>query len=85
VIRVFLPAQLRHRPARAATVGTAVAAAAIAFVLLTGSTATSELRVHRTLTANFRGAYDILVRPRGSRSAFERRTGSPTSSALRDQ
>jgi putative ABC transport system permease protein len=75
VIRIFLPAQLRHRPARAATVGTAVAVAAIAFVLLTGSTATSELRVHRTLTANFRGAYDILVRPRGSFTPLEREKG----------
>jgi putative ABC transport system permease protein len=75
VIRIFLPAQLWHRPARAATVGTAVAVAAIAFVLLTGSTASSELRVHRTLTANYRGAYDILVRPRGSFTPLERQEG----------
>jgi ABC-type lipoprotein release transport system permease subunit len=63
--------QLRWRPARAATLALGIAVAAVAFVLLTSAAASSELRIRSTLNAHFRSAYDILVRPRGSRTALE--------------
>lgn len=62
-----------RRPWRSAAVGLAILVAASAFVLLTGSTRTSEIHVRATLSRNFRGAYDILVRPRHSFTPLERR------------
>jgi putative ABC transport system permease protein len=70
VIR-FLLAQLRNRRRRAATLATGILAASVAFVLLTGSTRTSSIHVRHTLTSNFRGAYDILVRPANSFTPLE--------------
>lgn len=64
---------IRRRPARALAVFAGIAAAAMAFALLTSETASSNLTVTRTVRQNFRAAYDILVRPRGSVTSFERR------------
>lgn len=47
--------------------------AGLSFGLLTSETAGSRLRVSRTVSQNFRSAYDILVRPRGATSSFERK------------
>ncbi|MFD9739626.1 FtsX-like permease family protein [Umezawaea sp. NPDC059074] len=41
------------------------------FTLLTGSTTTSRLQTLGTVDANYRAAYDILVRPKGARSPLE--------------
>jgi putative ABC transport system permease protein len=71
VIR-FLASALRNRPWRAGTLALGILAAAVAFVLLTGSAATSALRVQGTLKSNFRATYDILVRPKGSTTPLER-------------
>ena len=68
----FLLAQLRNRPRRAATLAAGILAASVAFVLLTGSTRTSSIHVRHTLTSNFRGAYDVLVRPANSFTPLER-------------
>jgi putative ABC transport system permease protein len=74
VIR-FLASALRNRPWRAGTLALGILAAAVAFVLLTGSAATSALRIQGTLKSNYRSAYDILVRPQGSTTPLERQQG----------
>jgi hypothetical protein len=71
----FLLTQLRNRPWRAGTLALGILAAAVSFVLLTGSAKTSSIQLRGTLTKNFRGAYDILVRPRGSLTPLEREQG----------
>jgi hypothetical protein len=71
VIR-FLTGTLRNRPWRAGTLAVGLLAAAVSFVLLTGSAATSAIHVRSTLKRNFRGAYDILVRPASSFTPIER-------------
>jgi putative ABC transport system permease protein len=74
-MRRFLSNQLRHRPGRSLTLALGIVVAAVSFVLLTSSAATSALRVRGTLRSNFRGAYDILVRPKGSFTPLERTQG----------
>lgn len=49
--------------------------AALSFTVLTGTPRTARLEVRGTVAASFRSAYDILVRPRGSRTALEREAG----------
>lgn len=71
----FLASALCNRPWRAGTLALGILAAAAAFVLLTGSAATSALRVQGTLKSNFRATYDILVRPTGSTTPLERQQG----------
>jgi ABC-type lipoprotein release transport system permease subunit len=68
----FLASALRNRPWRAGTLALGILAAAVAFVLLTGSAATSALRIQGTLKSNYRNAYDILIRPNGSTTPLER-------------
>jgi putative ABC transport system permease protein len=68
----FLASALRNRPWRAGTLALGILAAAVAFVLLTGSAATSGLRIQGTLKSNYRNAYDILVRPKDSTTPLER-------------
>lgn len=60
----------------------AVALAVTSFVVLTGTAHTQRLTVTDTLEANFRGAYDILVRPAGAANAIERATGRVRASFL---
>jgi putative ABC transport system permease protein len=68
--------QLRFRPARALALLAGVLVAATAFTVLTAASRTAQLRTVGRVTANFRPAYDILVRPRGSRTAVEDQTGT---------
>src|SRR6201992_1779162 len=68
--------QLRFRPARALALLVGVLVAATAFTVLTAASRTAQLRTVGRVTANFRPAYDILVRPRGSRTAVEDQTGT---------
>ena len=44
----------------------------MSFVLLTAAAKTSSLQIQGTVESNFRPAYDILVRPRGSKTPLER-------------
>lgn len=67
----FLLAQIAHRRSRTAVLGAAVAVASASFVLLTGVAKTSELRVQGSVESNYRTAYDVLVRPKGSRLRLE--------------
>ncbi|HEX3750415.1 MAG TPA: hypothetical protein VHW06_07620 [Streptosporangiaceae bacterium] len=68
--------QLRFRPARALALLVGLLVAATAFTVLTAASRTAQLRTVGQVTANFRPAYDILVRPRGSRTAVEHETGT---------
>lgn len=49
----------------------AIVTAAVSFSLLTSAVATSRVEVTGTVEANYRSAYDILVRPPGSRGELE--------------
>ncbi len=60
----------------------AVFTAVTSFVLLTGSAETQRLEVTQTVEGNFRGAYDLLVRPKGSTTALEAANGQVRSSFL---
>ena len=68
----YLYQQIVHRRSRALALGAGVLVATLSFTLLTSTAATSQLRVRGAVAANFRAAYDILVRPAGSASPLER-------------
>ena len=68
-------AGVRWRWSRALGLVLVIAFATGAFVVLTGSASTSRLEVRGTVDRNFRTSYDVLVRPRGARSALEQRSG----------
>ncbi|WP_027342173.1 FtsX-like permease family protein [Hamadaea tsunoensis] len=70
MIRLIL-AHLRHRAGRSLALLAGVLVATTGFTVLTGSVATAQLQVKGEVNAEFRGAYDILVRPKGARSAIE--------------
>jgi hypothetical protein len=67
--------QLRFRGGRVLTLASGILVAAVSFVLLTSAVTTSELRVRGTVEENFRPAYDVLVRPRGSFTPLEKEEG----------
>lgn len=67
--------ELRHRPVRTAALASGILVAAVSFVLLASAAKTSELRVRGAVSRNFRGAYDVLVRPKGSFTSLERSDG----------
>jgi len=71
----FLLSELRFRRSRLAALAAGVFVAAVGFILLTGSSQTSQLHVRGTLASSFRPAYDILVRPQDSQTALEKRSG----------
>ncbi len=71
-MRRFVASQLRHRPGRVLALGVAILAAGVSFVLLAAAARTSGLKVTRSVKSNFRPAYDILVRPKGSKTQLER-------------
>ena len=64
-------AQVRRRAGRTTALLAGILLATTGFTVLTGSTATSQLRVTSEVNANYRAAYDILVRPQGSQSQLE--------------
>src|SRR6202046_3731391 len=68
--------QLRYRTARSLALLLGMMVATTAFTVLTAASRTSQLRAIGTVAANFRTAYDILVRPAGSRTALENQTGT---------
>ena len=67
--------QLRRQGARSLAVVLGVLLATTGFVVLSGSVSTQQTRVTGFVSANSRGAYDILVRPKGSTTALERQQG----------
>jgi putative ABC transport system permease protein len=69
-------AQLRFRVTRTLALLTGLFVAATAFTVLTAASRTEQLRTVGTITASFSPSYDILVRPKGARTALEDQTGT---------
>ncbi|MFE9959719.1 FtsX-like permease family protein [Micromonospora sp. NPDC005299] len=67
----FVWGQLRGRAGRSVALLAGVLVATTGFVVLTGATTTSRLAVAGTVERNTRAAYDILVRPKGTRTPLE--------------
>ncbi|MEU8214220.1 FtsX-like permease family protein [Micromonospora taraxaci] len=74
MLRIII-AQLRHRTGRSVAVVSAVMLATTGFCVLTGATTASRLQAVGVVQANYRSAYDILVRPAGARGELETRQG----------
>ena len=68
--------QVRFRLARTLALIAGVLVAATAFTVLTAASHTAQARTVGKVSANFQPAYDILVRPKGARSAVESKTGT---------
>jgi putative ABC transport system permease protein len=68
--------QVRFRLARTLALVAGVLVAATAFTVLTAASQTAQVRTLGTVSANFKAAYDILVRPKGARTAVESKTGT---------
>ncbi|MFG1915669.1 FtsX-like permease family protein [Micromonospora sp. NPDC048898] len=71
----FIWAQLRGRAGRSVALLAGVLVATTGFVVLTGATTTSRLKVTGAVERNARAAYDILVRPPGTRTPLEAERG----------
>jgi hypothetical protein len=69
-------AEMRHRWSRTLALLAGIVVATTSFAVLTGTAVTERLQVRETVARSFRGSYDVLVRPRGSRTRREVRTGS---------
>jgi putative ABC transport system permease protein len=67
----FVLAQIRHRAGRSVALLLGVALAAASVVVLTGLARTSQIQITGTVERNFRSAYDIVVRPHGSKTPEE--------------
>jgi putative ABC transport system permease protein len=74
MVRLILN-QLRSRRGRATALAVGVLVSSVSFVLLTGSARSGELKVQGNVQSTFRPAYDVLVRPRGSKTPMERSKG----------
>jgi ABC-type lipoprotein release transport system permease subunit len=67
--------EVRHRRGRSLALLAGIAAATAAFAVFTANADTQQLVVRGEVSRNFRGAYDILVRPRGVETTIERSEG----------
>jgi putative ABC transport system permease protein len=67
--------ELIHRRSRSLALLLGILVAATSFTVLTGASESQRLEVRGTVAKAFRGDYDILVRPRGARTAHERQAG----------
>lgn len=74
-MRRYLWARLRHGLGRAVALLLGILVATTSFTVLTSTSRTQQLRTVGTVQHNYRSAYDILVRPKGSTSALERARG----------
>ena len=74
-MRRAVVSELLHRRSRSLALLLGILVATAAFTVLTGTSETQRLEARGTVERSFRGDYDVLVRPRGSRSAIERRSG----------
>lgn len=68
--------QVRFRLSRTLALIVGVLVAATAFTVLTAASRTAQVRTTGVVSANFSPAYDILVRPKGARTALESATGT---------
>src|SRR5215472_9934781 len=68
--------QLRSGAARSIALLLGMLLATTAFTVLTAASSTAQVRTVGTVSAHFVPAYEILVRPEGSRTALETRTGT---------
>jgi putative ABC transport system permease protein len=75
VVLRLVAAQFRSRPGRSLALAVGIVVSSVAFVLLIGSARSGELKVQGSVQSNFRPAYDVLVRPKGSRTQLERSRG----------
>jgi putative ABC transport system permease protein len=66
--------QLRFRTVRMVALLLGMLLATTAFTVLTAASRTAQLRTVGTVSAHFVPAYDILVRPKGSRTTLETQT-----------
>lgn len=71
----FIWAQLRGRKRRTLALLAGVLVATTGFTVLSAGAAITQLRINGDIQANYRPAYDILVRPKGSRTALEDERG----------
>lgn len=71
----LLVGQARFRRGRLAALGAGILVAAVSFSLLVSAVTTSRLTTRQVVARNFRGAYDVLVRPPGSATLLEQRHG----------
>ena len=69
----FVIAELRAAWRRSAVLWVGLVVAAVGFSVLDSVSVSAAVTVHGTLNSNFQPAYDILVRPPGTRSALERK------------
>ena len=67
--------ELLHRRSRTLALLAGILVATAAFTVLTGTSRTQRLEARGTVAKSFRGDYDVLVRPRGSRDEAERASG----------
>lgn len=74
-MRRMLLSGLRHRLGRSVAVLVAVGVATTTFTVLTGASDTQRLVTQGTVSANFRAAYDVLVRPAGVQDRLESAEG----------
>lgn len=72
----FVWSQLRHRFGRTAALLVGIVVATASFTVLTATSRTAQLRTTATVGEHFRTSYDVLVRPSGSQSEIEKRTGT---------
>lgn len=68
--------QLRFRTTRLAALLAGLLLATTAFTVLTAASRTAQLRTVGTVSSHFVPAYEILVRPRGTRTRLEQQTGT---------
>jgi putative ABC transport system permease protein len=71
-VLILIWRQIRHRPGRSVALAAGIIVAATSFSLLTAAATTGTADVQHTVAHNFRGAYDILVRPANSTTELER-------------
>lgn len=76
--------ELAHRRGRTLALLLGILVATASFTVLTGSSDSQRLEVRGTVARQFRGDYDILVRPRGARDHLEAQTGELRPNFLSD-
>jgi hypothetical protein len=71
----YLWGRLRHQVGRTVALMLGILVATASFVVLTGAARTTQLRTVGAVGHNYRSAYDILVRPKGSTTQLEHSRG----------
>lgn len=71
----IIRAQLTHRAGRTVALLLGILVATTAFIVLSGTSKTAQLQVRGAVGKNFRTTYDILVRPKKSKTMLEDQRG----------